>query len=40
MSLCLWCYHAFNEVKHVEKLGEHVEGLLDKNVDSAVSIST
>ena len=30
MSLCLCCYSAFHEVKHVEKPMEHVEGVTDK----------
>ena len=30
VSLFLWCYHAFHEVKHVENLREHVKGMMDK----------
>ena len=30
MSLCLWCYREFHEVKHVDDLREHIEGVVDK----------
>ena len=29
VSLFLWCYYEFHEVKHVEKLREYVEGAMD-----------
>ena len=40
VPFCLWCYCAFHEVKHVEKLREHVKGVMDKNGHCAGSIST
>ena len=40
MPLCLWCYRAFYEVKHVNKLRENVEGVIDKNGHCAGSIRT
>ena len=40
VSLCLWCYRAFYEVKHVEKLREHVEGEIGKNGHCTGSIRT
>ena len=39
VSLCLWCYREFHEVKHADKLREHVEGVMDKmriNVEGAM----
>ena len=40
MPLCLWCYRVFHEIKHVEKLREHVEGAMDENGHCTGSIST
>ena len=34
----LWYYRAFHEVKHVEKLREHVKVVMDKNGHCAGSI--
>ena len=31
VSICLCCYLVFHEMKHVEKLGEHLEEVIDKN---------
>ena len=40
MSLCLWRFLVFDEVKHVEKLREHAEGVMDKSDHCAGFIST
>ena len=36
----LWCYRVFHELKYVEKLREHVEGVMDENFHCAGSIIT
>ena len=40
VTLFLWCYREFREVKHAEKLMEHVEGVIYENGHCAGSIRT
>ena len=40
VNLCFWCYCVFHEVKQVEKMREHIEGVMDENGHCAGFIST
>ena len=36
VPLCLWCYSAFHQVKHVEDLKIHVETIVQKDAEYAM----